>query len=153
MRKTVTMAMEMHMVEVMYAPSDAVTIMAMVPYRQLSMDHQTRMDMEFTTDAQGVGDVGIHGLYSAFGNIERGPFSSSAWGPHRIVLRGGVVFPTGSIGARDDLPAGPDQKLPYPMQVGAGTTTLIIIILVIGAGVLGYLLYKKHQDNKKPANN
>ncbi len=36
------MDMEMHMLGVMYAPSDDVTLMAMVPFVRLDMDHRTR---------------------------------------------------------------------------------------------------------------
>ena len=54
-RKTVAMAM--HMVEVMYAPSNDLTLMAMFPYLQLSMDHVTRKGLTFTTESQGIGDI------------------------------------------------------------------------------------------------
>ena len=37
-----------------------------------------------------------------------------------------MSFPTGSIDERDQTPAGPDQKLPYPMQLGSGTYDLKI---------------------------
>jgi len=36
------MSMEMHMAELMYAPSERVTLMAMVPYEAMSMDHLLR---------------------------------------------------------------------------------------------------------------
>ena len=49
------MTMEMHMVDVMYAPSDALTLM--VPYMRLAMDRTNRMATDFTTDANGVGDL------------------------------------------------------------------------------------------------
>jgi hypothetical protein len=75
----------------------------------------------------------VHALFSVYGNIARDAFSSSTWGDYRIVLRGGVVLPTGSIEARDDLPAGPDQKLPYPMQVGSGTFSLVPGVVYLGA--------------------
>ncbi len=101
-----SMTMEMHMVDIMYAPSDAFTVMAMVPYQRLSMEHRTRMGMEFTAEADGVGDLSVHVLYSAFGNIKRDAYSSSTWGPHRIILRAGLVLPTGSIDARDDFRPG-----------------------------------------------
>ena len=73
------MTMEMHMVDLMYAPSDAITLMAMVPYQRVAMDHTTRMGTEFTAEANGVGDLSLHGLYSVFGNVSRDAHSATAW--------------------------------------------------------------------------
>ncbi len=39
----------------------------------------------------------------------------------RIHLNFGLNFPTGDTGKRSDTPAGENQKLPYPMQLGSGT--------------------------------
>ena len=40
---------------------------------------------------------------------------------HQIHIESGVGLPTGSIDERADIPAGPNQRLPYPMQLGSGT--------------------------------
>lgn len=56
----IRMDMQMHMLDVMYAPSDNLTFMAMAPYIRLSMDHQTSPMMGsalFTTKAEGIGDI------------------------------------------------------------------------------------------------
>ncbi len=126
------MSMRMHMVHLMYAPSDAITIMAMAPYLNMSMDHQTRMGMTFTAESQAIGDVSLEAFYTLFGNVKRDAYHASAWGTHRVILKGGVSLPTGSIEARDDLPSGPDQRLPYPMQIGAGTFTLLPGLAYLG---------------------
>lgn len=107
------MASEMHMFEAMFAPSDALTLMAMVPYQRLSMTHLTRSGREFSTESAGVGDLAVTALYSAVGHVRRDA--------HRLVARGGLSFPTGSIDQRGDTPMGRQQKLPYPMQLGSGT--------------------------------
>ncbi len=108
------MTMEMHMFGAMYAPSDRLTLMAMVPVISKEMDHVTRMDTEFTTEAEDFGDVVLTAL------VPVGPLV----GPHRMHLNLGLSVPTGSIDERDDTPAGEDSLLPYPMQTGSGTYDL-----------------------------
>ena len=58
------MTMEMHMLDVMYAPTDDFTLMAMLPYLRLSMDHVTRTGARFTTRAEGFGDFQAKALYT-----------------------------------------------------------------------------------------
>ncbi len=111
-----SMSMQMHMAELMYAPTNDFTLMAMFPYRQLSMEHVTRMGTRFTTDSAGPGDLTVKALYSLYGDVMRDQ--------HRVLLNTGVSFPTGSIDEKDGTPAGPNQKLPYPMQLGSGTFDL-----------------------------
>ena len=109
------MSMEMHMPMVMYAPSDDLTLMAMLPYIRLEMDHVTRTGVRFTTKSEGIGDLKVSALYTFF---RRG------FDRHRLVFNGEVSFPTGSIDEKDGTPAGPNQQLPYPMQLGSGTFDL-----------------------------
>ena len=103
----------MHMFGVMYAPIEDFTLMAMVPAMRLSMDHETRRGTRFTTQSSGLGDVSVTGLYTFWKQQES-----------RIHVNFGGSFPTGTINARGDTPAGPGQRLPYPMQLGIGTFTL-----------------------------
>ena len=51
------MDMDMHMLGAMYAPSDNLTLNIMVPYVKNSMDHVTRMGVEFETVGEGLGDT------------------------------------------------------------------------------------------------
>jgi len=104
-----SMTMDMHMVGIMYAPSDKVTLMGMVPYLKKSMDHRTRAGSTFTTGSQGIGDVKLMGLYGI-----------REWGQEKIHLNIGLSLPTGSINEKDTLPTG-RARLPYPMQLGSGT--------------------------------
>ena len=110
------MRMHMEMLEVMYAPSDELTLMLMVPLRQVSMDHVTRMGTRFTTSANGIGDLTLMAHATVLGNVLETH--------HRLIVNARVDLPSGSVTQRGDTPAGSDQKLPYPMQLGTGTVTL-----------------------------
>ena len=41
------MDMEMHMIGIMFAPNDRLTLMGMIPYTLISMNHETRMGRKF----------------------------------------------------------------------------------------------------------
>ncbi len=110
------MHMHMQMLGLMYAPSDRVTLMAMLPHKDLSMDHVTRMGVRFTTKSSGWGDLKVGGLISLFQSEDH---------RHNLHLNAGVNLPTGSIDAKDDTPALADAKLPYGMQLGSGSYDLL----------------------------
>lgn len=105
-----SMTMQMHMFGLMYGVSEKFMLMGMMPYSLISMDHVNRTGTDFTTRSEGIGDFKLSGTYTFY---ERGN--------RRVLLNFGVNLPTGSIDERDDTPAGEDQKLPYPMQLGSGT--------------------------------
>jgi hypothetical protein len=106
------MDMNMHMFGAMYAPSDEVTLMAMLPYTEKSMNHITRTGMRFGTESDGIGDAKLGALIPLWD----GP------GQH-LHLNAGVSLPTGSINEKDQTPMG-YVRLPYPMQLGSGTFDL-----------------------------
>jgi len=87
----------------------------MVPYIYKTMDHINGMGTEFTTKAEGFGDVKLTGLVNLYEQKN-----------HNIILQAGLGLPTGSVNQRDRTPMGPDQKLPYPMQLGSGTFDPIV---------------------------
>jgi hypothetical protein len=62
----VDMTMQMHMFGAMYAVTDDVTLMAMVPYVSKEMEHLTRMGTRFTTNSEGFGDIKTTALYTIF---------------------------------------------------------------------------------------
>lgn len=107
------MQMSMHMFGVMHAPSDTLTLMAMLPYMNVEMDHETRNGTTFTTEGDGIGDIKVGGLYKIADN-----------GHSSVHLNAGVSLPTGDIDITDDTPAG-RNRLPYPMQIGSGTYDLL----------------------------
>ena len=117
----VDMTMDMHMFGAMYGVSDNLTVMAMVPFVSKEMEHLTRMGNRFTTNSEGIGDIKTTALYTIFDKDKQ-----------RVHLNLGVSFPTGSINERDDTPAGEDQILPYPMQIGSGTFDLLPGITYLG---------------------
>ncbi len=106
----IEMPMEMHMLGLMYAFSDDITVMAMVPYLQNSMDHATAMGGAFTTESSGIGDIKISALYKFYDKKNS-----------RLHWTFGLSLPTGSIEERDDTPMGANSLLPYPMQIGSGS--------------------------------
>lgn len=115
------MTMQMHMVGAMFAPSDRVTLMAMLPYVVTEMDHRTRMGVDFTTKTQGVGDIKLTALVPVY--LQAG---------NRIHLNVGVILPTGSIDETGNTPAGAGQQLPYPMQLGSGTFDVRLGVTAFG---------------------
>ena len=112
------MDMQMHMFGAMYAPADWVTLMAMIPYVELSMDHHMMNGNRFETNSSGVGDLRLSGLFKIFENDR-----------HHTHLNLGLSFPTGGIGHKDQVPvpmAGfQNKRLPYPMQIGSGTWDIL----------------------------
>lgn len=109
------MSMKMHMLGGMYAPSDKLTLMAMIPVVEFEMDHINRGGVDFTTESSGIGDIKIGGLY----NISQNNGSN-------LIANFTLSLPTGSIDEKDQIPGMMgDQQLPYPMQIGSGTYDLI----------------------------
>jgi len=109
-----SMDVDMLMAGAMYGITDDISVMAMMPYVWKSMDHVTRMGTGFTTESEGFGDFRVIGGYDVY-KTER----------HTVKLTSGLSIPTGSTDERDDTPAGADQVLPYPMQIGSGTFDLL----------------------------
>ncbi len=115
------MTMEMHMFGAMYAVNDNLTLMGMLPYIKLSMDHVTRTGANFTTEAEGIGDVRVGGLYKFYDKEGQ-----------RIHANFGLSIPTGDIDTRDATPMGPNSLLPYPMRLGSGTYDIMPGITYLG---------------------
>lgn len=120
-----SMDMEMHMFGAMYAPSDEVTVMLMLPYLRNEMDHVTRMGQRFTTRSDGVGDLKASALLALYHSSDK---------RHRLHANLGLSLPTGSIDERDDTPAQANAKLPYRMQLGSGSVDLMPGITYSGFG-------------------
>jgi len=109
------MDMQMHMFGAMYAVTDRLTLMGMIPYIKKSMNHLTRSGGRFKTTSEGLGDIKFSGLFKVLN-----------WGNNNnVILNFGLSLPTGSIDKKDDTPMGPNLPLPYPMQLGSGTWDLL----------------------------
>lgn len=107
------MKMQMEMFGAMFAPSDDLTMMLMIPIVELEMDHVNRMGVRFATNTRGVGDLRLTGLRSLKDE-----------GRRRVHLNFGLSAPTGSIDETGPTPLGAATPLPYPMQLGSGTWDL-----------------------------
>ncbi len=109
------MDMQMHMFGAMYAPSDKVTLMLMVPYLETEMDHETASGGRFITKTEGLGDIRVAALLPLY-DYQGGKMHATM----------ALSLPTGSIEEKDQTPAsmGNEVILPYPMQLGSGTYDL-----------------------------
>lgn len=122
------MTMDMRMIGAMYAPSDDITLMAMLPYLDMEMDHLIFPGAAplialnggrpgFSTRSSGVGDLKLSSLIRL---LDRDT--------ERLHAGVGVSLPTGSIGEKDLIP-GPGglipRQLPAAMQLGSGTVDIL----------------------------
>lgn len=98
------MSMQMHMVGLMYAPTDQLTLLVMSNYT--SNDMRSRMGMMGTKmEVQGLGDLKLGALYRLFNKDRRA-----------LHLNFGLSVPFGSLTETND-----GKRLGYPMQLGSGT--------------------------------
>ena len=104
------MQMNMHMLGVMYAPSDQITLMMMGNYISNSMDLKTGMGVDFTTASKGFGDLTLSGLIKLM--------NKNKMSIHTNI---GISIPTGNIDQRDATLMMSNAQLAYPMQLGSGT--------------------------------
>ena len=115
--------MDMHMLmgHLMYGVTDQFTLMAMFPYVKKSMNLRQRNGNEFTTKAEGFGDVKATVNYLAYRSYN-----------HLLQVKLGLSLPTGSITKEDFNPMmGRNVRLPYPMQIGSGTYDLLPAVTYI----------------------
>jgi len=126
------MSTDMHMFGIMFAPSDNVTLMGMLPYLEKEMSHITYMGGmgttqlgTFTTRSQGPGDLKLSGLFGMHKDDI-----------HSIHAELGVSFPTGSNTETDSIltpmNSTPTVRLPYPMQLGSGTYDALAGLTYVG---------------------
>ena len=119
------MTTDMHMFGMMYAPSDKVTLVAMLPYLEKEMDHITFMGGAgttqlgtFATRSEGIGDTRLSGMIGLHDDTM-----------HHVHANLGLSFPTGSNTRKGNIltPMGtrPKVRLPYPMQLGSGTYDIL----------------------------
>jgi hypothetical protein len=124
------MRTDMYMLGMMYAPSDAVTLMVMGHYLEREMEHITyRGGMgtdrlgTFTTNPKALGDTKLAALFPLLGI----PGAEDET-PDELTLRAGVSLPTGSIDetveALTPMGTRPTIRAPYMMQTGTGTWDL-----------------------------
>ncbi len=115
------MDMQMHMLDLMYAPTDWLNLMVMPQFMSMDMDSRglagvtpavTGMDhLHGTHTTSGIGDTGMYALFKLFG--ERG---------QNVHLTLGVSAPTGDTAIEMNRMHGVDAGyIHYGMQLGSGT--------------------------------
>ena len=121
------MSMNMHMLGIMYAPTERLTLMAMGNYIDTEMTHKIVSQMtamminggetKFTTYSRGLGDLKVSALYRFYLKENR-----------KAHFGLGLNLPTGSINKKDKLPSmggATEQQMPASMQLGSGTFDLL----------------------------
>lgn len=103
------MDMDMHMFGSMYGLSNKLTLMLMIGYMDMSMNHKKRTGDTFKVKTNGIGDLKLSGLYSLWENKRK-----------KLILNFGLSLPTGSVTKTRTTNHG-KHKIPYPMQIGSGT--------------------------------
>ena len=120
-----SMDMDMHMLNLMYAPTDRVTLMLMGQYLEKDMTSRVYTGMMGTaplTDSDmrssGWGDTTLSALLRLYED-----------GTHHVHLTAGLSLPTGSTDEEGvmTMPSGMvmTMRLPYGMQLGSGTYDLL----------------------------
>ena len=120
------MTTEMQMLGAMYAPSDNITLMAMVNYLSKDMTLKTFQGVsgttelgEFETSTDGLGDTKL-------GMLIAGPQQEN----HKLHFNLALSIPTGSIDEQDTIltpmNTQSEVRLPYAMQLGTGTHDLTL---------------------------
>lgn len=116
-----TMTMDMHMVGMMYAPTDRVTLMAMLNWVEKDMNlttYQGGMGTDvlgtFGTNTSGMADSSVSALVGLVDTPD-----------HKLHAILGVSVPTGDLDETGQIltPMGmrPTVRLPYPMQLSSGS--------------------------------
>ena len=115
------MEMNMHMLGIMYAPLDNLTLMLMANYISNTMDLKTKMGADFSTKSDGFGDLSVSGLIKIV-NKNRQSLHANI----------GLSIPTGNIDQRGDTPMMDNAQLAYPMQLGSGTFDPFLGVTYLG---------------------
>lgn len=108
------MVMEMNMLSVMTSISDKWMLMFMVPTVSNKMTMLSSNFDRAPMSSAGIGDVSFSTAYRLIKTESQNFFTGM-----------GVALPTGSIDERDTMPMMGKQKVPYNMQPGVGTYSLL----------------------------
>ncbi|NOS75365.1 MAG: DUF3570 domain-containing protein [Methyloglobulus sp.] len=117
------MAMSMHMLDLMYAPTDWLTLMLMPQWMDMEMTMEPNLNVQITGghgghglhthQAGGIGDTGMYALFKAFDHPN-----------HHVTLSLGGTAPTGDVDIvlrKTGFNPVYDQLIHYGMQLGSGT--------------------------------
>jgi hypothetical protein len=123
-----TMTMQMHMVMLMYGVTNRLTLMAMGSY--MSMNMNMNMIMNSNTNMKGMnttpGDTTMQCTSSGISDTKlTALYNFSKKSTNRFILSFGFSLPTGAINSNGTTIMGVNQRLPYGMQLGSGSYSLI----------------------------
>ena len=117
------MAMSMHMLDLMYAPTDWLTLMLMPQWMDMEMTMNPNPNAQLTSghgghaahahQTGGIGDTGLYALIKAFDHPN-----------HHLTLSLGGTAPTGDVDIvlrKTEFNPVDDQLIHYGMQLGSGT--------------------------------
>jgi len=116
-----SMQMQMHMLGMMYAPSDRITLMVMANYIDNDMNLESLMGMDFSTASSGFGDLAIGSLIQIINKKKQSVHANI-----------GLSLPTGNIDQRGNTPTMENIQLAYPMQLGSGTFDVVSGVTYLG---------------------
>src|SRR5262249_54240082 len=112
------MTMDMHMWMIMYAPTEMLTLSAMIPYVRKEMNMVDVDGGHFVMRGNGIGDLELRPEYLILQTADK---------RHQLLLNGGIVVPTGSIDEKMD-----GFRVDYCMQPGSGTVSLLPGLTYLG---------------------
>jgi len=118
-----TMSMNMHMLGMMYGLNNKTTIMAMTGYQEKEMAMINRMNQTTHSKTNGISDLKLAALQTILKS------NKQSW-----IANIGISLPIGSIDESND-----GSRLPYAMQLGSGSTDIILGTTYIG--FTNYLSY------------
>jgi hypothetical protein len=118
------MTMQMHMFMGMYAVNNDLSLMVNAPYLVKKMSHVTQTGERFDEKTSGFGDVELRAQYRLYSQANR---------HHQVLFNGGVTLSTGGINERLN-----GSRLEYPMQLGAGTFSLVPGMTYLGRNDAGW---------------
>jgi len=112
-----SMRMEMHMLGTMYAASESITLMAMLPLKRIQMSSRNGSNMTSRAETSGAGDLKLGGVFPLWANSAHN---------RTLKLNAGLSIPTGSIKETGPAMGGAGtMRLTYPLQLGSGTFDLL----------------------------
>lgn len=115
MSAPVSMIMEMHMLSLMKSITEKISLSLLLPYATNKME-MLSSDLEKTTmGTKSVGDITVLMDWQLLHKES-----------HTVFVRLGESLPTGSIGEKRFMPMMGNVKVPYNMQLGAGSYSTIL---------------------------
>ncbi len=118
------MSMNMHMLDLMYAPTDWLTLMLMPQIMSMDMNMVMPVAMDMNAIGGGMDASGWRTYQTNGGFGDTGAYALlKLWDSNgqKLILTQGISIPTGSINVMTEFPGTTDLVYSYGMQLGSGT--------------------------------